>query len=146
MTTDCEEVWVDEVPVKRRKKGGSKENTVIYIMIDPRNSEVRYIGKTHIKLQTRFDYHMSEKRRSLKGNWIKSLRAISLQPSIAVIEDLGLNPGVEAWQEAERFWISYFRFMGARLTNLTDGGEGLSGLIFSEEHRKRIGEAKRGMG
>ena len=39
--------------------------------------------------------------------------------------------------------ISYARKMGCKLTNMTDGGEGLSGHIFSKEHRRKIGEWNR---
>lgn len=44
------------------------------------------------------------------------------------------------WEEAERFWIAYWKFLGASLTNLTEGGEcgGSKGRVVSEETRRRI--------
>lgn len=60
---------------------------------------------------------------------------------------------IQYWaDEAEAFEMEkwYIRFWGRKdngtgiLRNLTDGGEGLTGLILSEEHRRKIGEAQRG--
>jgi hypothetical protein len=40
--------------------------------------------------------------------------------------------------------IKFYREAGHPLTNLTDGGEGISGLVRTEEHCKRISAAKMG--
>jgi hypothetical protein len=40
--------------------------------------------------------------------------------------------------------ISCFRDMGYKLANMTDGGEGTSGLKLTEEHKQKIGDAQRG--
>lgn len=122
----------------------ANRKTVIYALLDPLNLEVRYIGKTNANINIRFTSHLREKKPSRKANWIRSIRIAGRTPNIEVLEELDASSEISDWQEAERFWISYFRFMGARLTNLTDGGEGLAGLIFTEEHKKRIGAANRG--
>lgn len=47
----------------------------------------------------------------------------------------------------EKIYISQFRIAGIRLTNLTDGGEGVSGLVRgtpSDEHKRKNAEARRG--
>jgi hypothetical protein len=49
-----------------------------------------------------------------------------------------------AWREAEQFWIASLRLAGADLCNLTDGGQGPSGYKLSEEHKRKIGSARRG--
>ena len=41
--------------------------------------------------------------------------------------------------------IAEFRYFGHPLVNLTDGGEGVSGYVMSEETRKRVSEAKKGI-
>lgn len=46
--------------------------------------------------------------------------------------------------EHEKFLIHCFRDMGHRLVNLSNGGEGQSGWVPSEETRKRISLAKTG--
>jgi NUMOD3 motif len=44
----------------------------------------------------------------------------------------------------EKFLISCFREMKAPLANITDGGEGTSGLVHSEETRKKLSVAGKG--
>jgi hypothetical protein len=46
------------------------------------------------------------------------------------------------WQSSERFHISYFRFLGFRLTNHDGGGQ--SGYAKSEETKRKIAIAARG--
>ena len=46
--------------------------------------------------------------------------------------------------EHEKLLISQYRSMGYPLVNLTDGGEGASGLQHSEEFRARMSEARKG--
>lgn len=94
--------------------------TTIYGLIDPRNGELRYIGKSH-KLRERFLEHLSGKGKTHKDKWIRQLLSLGLQPELIVIEE------TEDWVEAEKFYIAYFRSIGANLTNLTDGGEGIVG-------------------
>jgi len=76
---------------------------------------------------------------------------------VAKIERSGLEPNVvithpflteaEAF-DVERAEIAKHGRIDLRtgpLANLTDGGEGLSGAVFSQEHRDRIGAAHKGM-
>ena len=52
----------------------------------------------------------------------------------------------ESEQEAfllERMLIAGLRVTGARLCNMTDGGEGVSGFVFSAESRKRMSESQK---
>jgi hypothetical protein len=47
-----------------------------------------------------------------------------MRPEVFVIEELPKDSSYDQLDEAERFWIAYFRFIGANLTNATDGGDG----------------------
>ena len=49
----------------------------------------------------------------------------------------------EAFNE-EKGLITFFRDLGLRLTNMTDGGDGVSGLVHSLEARKKMSEVKKG--
>jgi transposase-like protein len=53
-------------------------------------------------------------------------------------------PAGEDWASAEQKWISRFKELGFDLVNATIGGEGCPGLVFSEEHRRKIGQSRRG--
>lgn len=104
------------------------KSTSIYGLIDPRNNQLRYVGKTVKPVDERFRNHLSFARRSARqrvSRWIRGLLLCDKIPEYFVIEVI---PAGGDWQEAERHWISYFRSIGCRLTNLTDGGEGASGF------------------
>jgi len=44
------------------------------------------------------------------------------QPELVILESVGIAD----WQDAERHWIAYFKYIGANLTNSTLGGDGLN--------------------
>jgi len=116
---------------------------VIYGLVDPRDQQLRYVGKTIVSLSARFDAHLNtaryKKRKTRTVNWLRGLLAIGLKPEIFEIERVS-----SGWIETEQFWIAYFRFIGCRLTNHTDGGEGLTGYSFSPEARARIAASNKG--
>jgi hypothetical protein len=101
---------------------------LIYGLFDPRDGQLRYVGKSTIGLE-RPKSHYS---RSLKGhegqtyktNWIMSLSKVGLRPEVEVLEELPTPNGLD---EAEIFHIAYYRSLGCSLTNLTDGGDGCWG-------------------
>jgi len=113
------------------------ETTFIYGLIDPLTQELRYVGKAN-DLKRRLICHIRDAKigNGHKDNWIKSLLAIGLRPEIFDIESV---PYFD-WQDSERFWISYFRFVGCRLINSTDGGEGWKNP--SREARRAFSEKR----
>lgn len=106
----------------------------IYTLSDPRTGFVRYVGKA-CDIQKRFRGHMTEKRNTHKTSWIKSLKAIGLEPTIEILEEI-ICERDSVWQEAERFWIESLRQVGCNLTNLMSGGVG--GGNHSKETREKI--------
>ena len=46
--------------------------------------------------------------------------------------------------QAEKDTISEFKYFGYPLTNKTDGGDGATGLVLTEEHRLKISKAHKG--
>ena len=110
----------------------------IYALIDPRDDQVRYIGKTKNELKVRLRGHL-EKSRNLNNkwhvaNWIRSLEAEGLIPKIVEIDDL---PDSEI-DEAEIRYIREYRELGYDLTNNTLGGDGgITGPGFSSPERLR---------
>lgn len=124
--------------------GREMKPTIIYGLIDPRNNQLRYIGKTTCGLQRRLRLHLTRRNLTPKrhsSRWLAGLVAAGMEPEIFSIEEIA---AVGDWVEAEQFWISYFRFIGADLTNLVDGGEGVSGYRFSEERKRQLSELFKG--
>lgn len=91
---------------------------------EPNN--IRYIGKTSKKLKYRLSTHLyyTRKGKSHKDNWI--LKELSDGFEI-IITEIFLVPEDESWEEWEKYYIKEYKERGYKLTNLTEGGEGLHG-------------------
>lgn len=117
----------------------------IYGLIDPRTGEIRYVGKTtqpHVRKRQHVDEANSPIRRkhnTHKSRWIRALLALGLQPHLVILKDTDKDH----WIEDERLLIRVLRANGARLTNLSLGGEGVQVPHTPEWHAK-IGAARRG--
>lgn len=107
---------------------------IIYGLVDPLTKETRYIGATK-NITKRLEQHLKDKSNTYKVHWIKKLRRQNLVPEIITIEETS----EKEWQNKERFWISYYRKQGARLTNLCDGGQGL--INPTNSTRKKLSRA-----
>jgi group I intron endonuclease len=109
-------------------------NTFIYTLSCPITNEIKYIGKSD-NPKKRLTKHLSEKKSTLKNNWIKSLKKNGLKPKMEILDEV-LK---EEWKFWEIYWIEQFKVWGFYLKNSTIGGEG--GDIFnslSEDKKKDI--------
>jgi hypothetical protein len=92
---------------------------LIYALVDPRDGQWRYIGKS-VNWLARPYAHYSERRRCApKDQWVRCLEELGLFYEVEVLEYLPSEQGLD---EAEREWIAAARRVGAPLTNLTAGG------------------------
>jgi len=107
-------------------------STIIYFLVDPRTDEIRYVGKTNQKLEARITSHMRDKENSHKVHWLNQLKPLGLRPRGAILSFV--NEG-ECWKEQEIYWIAKLKEMGARLTNNTIGGDGVSGVTGASKER-----------
>lgn len=106
----------------------------VYALLDPRTSEVRYIGYTKNRITDRLRGHVGNcKVSTYKSNWIKQLKALGLRPKSRAL--CILSSEKEALR-IEVAVIALYRSRGVRLTNSTDGGEGSVNLL--PEIRERI--------
>lgn len=116
---------------------------IVYGLQDPRNGELRYVGKTRRgTIEERFREHNACAKcpRLHVHCWMKNVIDSGFAPEIFLIED-GYET-IEQLNDAEIFWIAYFRSIGCRLTNQTSGGDG--GWFFSEETLKRMSDLQKG--
>lgn len=109
----------------------------IYVLIDPRTGEIRYVGATSKTLEQRLYGHLKVRSTGHKGRWVEQLRRQGLSPRVSLVQEVT----VACWQEAERYWISYFRSVGCNLTNMTDGGDGVVG--YNADVRAKMSAARR---
>jgi hypothetical protein len=106
----------------------------IYGLHHPTTGELRYIGKTTESLERRMSAHRRDAkslRRRHVYNWWRSLEG---EPVLRVLAQCQAS----AAGSMERTLIAAFRAKGARLTNLTDGGEGVPGRVCSPETRAKM--------
>lgn len=115
--------------------------THIYALSDPETGEVFYVGKTHISLADRLSCFIRDTARKDKQKWVEDLAKRGLKPAIESIETFDAK--VDDWEERERFWIAYFRFLGFRLCNLSRGGKsGTLGVKHAEEWKANARQRK----
>lgn len=115
----------------------------LYVLLDPRTDEVRYVGWTSKHPRERLRRHVSDARAGKKNyryHWLRSLLAESQRPIMRVV----------AWVEcaaapaAEQRLIAALRARGTRLVNGTDGGEGMLGYVPNQETRAKLSAAGKG--
>lgn len=105
---------------------------------------MHYVGKSSCGFGRPRKRHLA-----LCGDWTRELRAAGFNYEIVVLE-LVADPksvGVQCWWwtgknttalcDAERWWIAFGRALGWPLTNLTDGGDGISGYQHRSESRAK---------
>ena len=112
----------------------------IYVIIDPRNNEIRYVGKTKQTLDKRLGGHLwdASKSSNRRARWIAKLLRLGYQPRIELIQEVPES----CWRKAEHYWIDYYRSLGCTLTNGTEGGDG--GDTHTADVRAKMSKAKKG--
>mgnify|MGYP001589053757 CR=1 FL=1 len=115
---------------------------VIYGLTDPRTFELRYVGRSSSGLR-RARGHSTPTSLRLHDHchrWIRELVEHGLRPIAAVVESCpDGHPDPNSWlNERERYWIALKRAEGCPLTNISDGGAGLSGRKWSVEQTETM--------
>ncbi len=116
----------------------------IYGLYDPRNYQLRYIGKTE-NLRKRLWHHLKDAKagqKTYKANWMRQLLSEGLEPTIGIL----METTEDNWPEDERNCITEAIVNGANLTNLTEGGEGIIGYGHSEETKQKISQSNKDQG
>ena len=131
--------------------------TYLYVLIDPRTVEIRYVGKT-INPKTRYKGHLYDQSKTHRGAWLRVLRRLELKPVMSILET---TDDIKEAAMREQALIRDYRGDEFDLVNTTDGGEGMPGFHHtaetkqkmreialgreaSNETRRKIGEAGRG--
>lgn len=121
------------------------DGAYIYALVDSGTEEVRYIGKTIKPLRTRVSRHMCSMRAGSQLHVHRWMRRLGQRPTCFVLDQCDSQSQLD---EAERFWIDWYRRSGSRLCNLTQGGDGgatSTGFKLSPERIERLREVNRGL-
>lgn len=123
----------------------------IYGLLDPRNNTLRYVGQTVQSLESRLKHHVKPceiKKINYKCQWLKGVIRSGFKPKIILIQEC---LSVHELNEAEVFYIEYFKYIGANLVNSTPGGMGAPignknslDHRHSEESKRKIGQSSVG--
>jgi group I intron endonuclease len=132
----------------------------IYFLVEKGLLEPRYVGYTvnpTKRLQTHISRALYGGEDTYKARWIRELEYRGLEPEMLLVEET--TPTQR--EGRERFWIKLLSSLGFRLTNLTEGGDGvlgyrhtpesigkfsskLKGQPKSKEHRAKLAKAHLG--
>lgn len=86
-----------------------------YVLVDPFTDEPRYVGKTHEGLEKRMYFHTLKETYLPSSKWIHEVLRKGGMPIAHELETVDINSDT---QSVERFWVQYFRYLGADLTNI----------------------------
>ena len=117
----------------------------VYALLDPETEEIRYIGKTVASLPTRLSQHLyaarNNKWRSHVNAWIRSVLNRGLKPIAKPLQFVNCK---QLLCKEEIRLIAYYRDRGARLTNLTNGGDGAAGRVLSPSSIRKMSDSHKG--
>ena len=112
----------------------------IYSLKDPRDYQIKYIGKT-VDIDRRRKEHnqIHRNKKSKKNSWIIHLIKNGMQPVMEVLEECKESE----WIDREKYWIMYYKKLGFNLKNMTLGGESNNGYVFTPEDRLKQSESQK---
>lgn len=96
--------------------------------------EYRYVGITTKTASRRFHQHLCVAASGRKTPFYDWLR--KFDPSEVAVDVLELVEGLPELGQAEVEWISYLRSEGNRLLNLSEGGLGPTGVVWTDAMRE----------
>lgn len=105
-------------PILEKRK---KLKVAIYVLVDPRDDTVRYVGQTRDPHRRAEQHRKNENRKSNKELWAwkAELKAQGLAPKLEVVDWVKTL----RWEEAETYWIHHVASFG-RTYNIAIGGTG----------------------
>jgi hypothetical protein len=93
------------------------DTVLIYGLLDPRNGQLRYVGKT-VSPKARIAAHKSDLYNARKVAWQRELTSLGLEPKFIIFSEVPFDE----WQQHERHTIARYRSLGCPLLNIRAGG------------------------
>ena len=115
------------------------ELAVIYVLVDPRNGEIRYVGyTTRPGKRHKEDLDEATRQNNRRAYWIRALSKLGQKPIFRVLQKIN----AQECANAECYWIREMTRQGCCLVNGTAGGDGV--VEPSWETRLKISTAQLG--
>jgi len=95
----------------------TKDEYAIYLLCDPRDGQVYYVGMTSDIFQRWHAHMQGEGNNGCKNQWIRGLRQQGLYPHFTVIE---VVVGVKKAKRRESYWIAHYSKTSPVLTNINE--------------------------
>lgn len=112
---------------------------IIYSLTDPRNNQIRYVGKTNFP-KKRFNNHIYNRHvPSPFSEWVKELHSKKLIPVFEELQEVEESE----WQFWEQYWIAQTKAWGFTLFNKAIGGRGCVGYRHTPEEKEKISKASK---
>ncbi len=124
------------IPVKEAWDAARDTAHVVYLLWDPRNGDIRYVGQTK-RPERRFWDHRHARTKCSSHDWELSLIEQGLCCEVSVVEE-GLTN--DEANERERWWVAYGGDWDWPLMNIADGG---AGVTRSQRGRRDLREVHR---
>ena len=86
----------------------------IYVLIDPRDNQVRYVGATNNPTQRLKSHLLTKDDNQAKRNWFAELALYGQKPTL---EEIEVTDDEEVANQRETYWIIHYIRSGANLTN-----------------------------
>lgn len=120
------------------------ELVYIYGLVENKKNILKYVGKT-TDIKRRIRRHITERflHDSHKDRWIKKLINNNETIDIIILDEVPKSD----WQYWEKFYISYYKYIGCELTNSTNGGDqppSTKGRKHTEESKLKMSKTKKG--
>lgn len=113
-------------------------NRLVYLYhISDINGNIRYVGIT-LNPQRRFGRHLRDRNTTHVSRWITKEIEIGNKPIFTVFQQVT----EKTQNDAEVYWITYFKSIGCNLTNITKGGSATDRPPTTEETRTKLRKPK----
>lgn len=99
--------------------------TYIYGLYCPVANEIRYVGKSDDPVNRFYSHVSAAKGRYYEHHtcrWLRKILSAGHMPRLVYLQEVAEG---DCWKEAERFWVSKAIQLGWKITNSTEGGDGV---------------------
>jgi group I intron endonuclease len=118
-------------------------NSMLIYKVTNQINQKSYVGKTELPFNIRKNNHLSDTRRGCEFAFHRALRKYGEENFIwEIIEDGIADKNL--LDDRERYYIALCESFGSRGYNMSEGGEGQTGWVPSEETRAKWSEQRKG--